>query len=54
MVAARIREALRYVPPARLILSPDCGMKYMDRETAYGKLRALVEGADSVRAGREN
>jgi 5-methyltetrahydropteroyltriglutamate--homocysteine methyltransferase len=53
-VAARIRVALRYVPPERLILSPDCGMKYMDRETAYGKLRALVEGADIVRAGLEN
>ncbi|MBI2132818.1 MAG: 5-methyltetrahydropteroyltriglutamate--homocysteine methyltransferase [Candidatus Tectomicrobia bacterium] len=48
-VAGRIREALKHVPPGRLIVAPDCGMKYMDREAAFGKLRALVEGARIVR-----
>src|SRR5439155_625899 len=40
-VAARIRAALKYVPPERLVLAPDCGMKYLARETAFGKLKAL-------------
>ena len=48
-VAARIREALKHVPAERLILSPDCGMKYMDRGVAFGKLCALVQGANIVR-----
>jgi len=52
-VATRIREALRYISPERLIVSPDCGMKYMDRATAFGKLRALVAGATIVRDGLE-
>jgi len=37
------------VPPERLIPAPDCGMKYLPRETAFGKLRALAEGARIVR-----
>jgi len=48
-VAARIRSALQYVEPERLILAPDCGMKYLTREVASGKLCALVEGARIVR-----
>ena len=48
-VAARIRRALEYVEPERLILAPDCGMKYLPREVAFGKLCALVEGARIVR-----
>ncbi len=48
-VAERIRAALRHVPPERLIPAPDCGMKYLPRETAFGKLRALAEGARIVR-----
>jgi 5-methyltetrahydropteroyltriglutamate--homocysteine methyltransferase len=44
-VAARAREALRYVEAARLVLAPDCGMKYLPREVAFAKLVALVEGA---------
>jgi 5-methyltetrahydropteroyltriglutamate--homocysteine methyltransferase len=48
-VAGRIRSALRYVEPERLILAPDCGMKYLPREVAFGKLCALVEGARIVR-----
>ncbi len=48
-VAGRIRLALQYVEPERLILAPDCGMKYLTREVAFGKLCALVEGARMVR-----
>jgi 5-methyltetrahydropteroyltriglutamate--homocysteine methyltransferase len=48
-VAERIRSALQYVEPERLILAPDCGMKYLPREVAFGKLCALVEGARRVR-----
>jgi len=48
-VAGRIRSALQYVEPERLILAPDCGMKYLPREVAFGKLRALVDGARIVR-----
>jgi 5-methyltetrahydropteroyltriglutamate--homocysteine methyltransferase len=49
-VAERIRAGLKWVPPARLVPAPDCGMKYLPRETAAGKLRALVAGARLVRA----
>jgi 5-methyltetrahydropteroyltriglutamate--homocysteine methyltransferase len=49
-VAGRIRAALQYVPPERLILAPDCGMKYLPREVAFGKLQALVAGTQIVRA----
>ena len=49
VVAGRIRAALKQVPVERLVLAPDCGMKYLDRKTAFGKLRALVEGAAIVR-----
>jgi len=48
-VAARIRVGLRYVKAENLIPAPDCGMKYMKRATAYGKLKALAEGAAIVR-----
>jgi 5-methyltetrahydropteroyltriglutamate--homocysteine methyltransferase len=44
-VAQRIRAGLAQVPAARLVAAPDCGMKYLRRETALGKLRALVQGA---------
>lgn len=47
-VAARIRAALEVVPAERLVATPDCGMKYLPRETAFGKLRALAEGAALV------
>ena len=48
-VAARIRAALKHVPTERLVLAPDCGMKYLTREAAFGKLKALTEGAALVR-----
>ncbi len=49
-VAARIRRALPHVEPERIIVAPDCGLKYLPRETAYGKMAAMVEGARIVRA----
>jgi len=48
-VAARIRAGLRHVARERLILAPDCGMKYLPRDTAFGKLKALSDGARLVR-----
>jgi len=49
VVAERIRRALRFVPPEDVILAPDCGMKYLPREVADGKLRAMVEAARQLR-----
>jgi 5-methyltetrahydropteroyltriglutamate--homocysteine methyltransferase len=49
-IAARIRGALKVVPPERLVIAPDCGMKYLSRESAFGKLKAMVEGTNIVRA----
>jgi 5-methyltetrahydropteroyltriglutamate--homocysteine methyltransferase len=49
VVASRIRDALRHVPTDKLSVSPDCGMKYLPRETAFGKLKALHDGAQIVR-----
>ena len=48
-VAERIRAGLKVVAPERLVLAPDCGMKYLTREAAFGKLKALAEGAAIVR-----
>ena len=48
-VADRAREALKYVPADRLILSTDCGMKPLPRIVAKMKLKALVDGAAIVR-----
>ena len=50
IVADRIRKALDVVPAERIIVAPDCGMKYIPRETAFGKLKAMVDGAAIVRA----
>jgi 5-methyltetrahydropteroyltriglutamate--homocysteine methyltransferase len=49
-VAARIRRVLPYVPAERIIVAPDCGLKYLPREVAYGKMCAMAEGAKIVRA----
>lgn len=48
-VAGRIRRALAHLPPERVIVAPDCGLKYLPRDSAYGKMCALVEGAAVVR-----
>ncbi len=49
-VAGRIRRALPHVPAERIVVAPDCGLKYLPREVAYGKMCAMVEGAKIVRA----
>jgi 5-methyltetrahydropteroyltriglutamate--homocysteine methyltransferase len=49
LVAERIRRALDVVPPERLVVAPDCGMKYLSRQLAFEKLRAMVAGARLVR-----
>lgn len=48
-VAERIRAGLKYLSPDKLLPAPDCGMKYLPRATAFGKLKALSEGAGIVR-----
>ncbi len=48
-VAERIRAALAFVTPERIVVAPDCGLKYLAREVACGKMRAMVEGAAIVR-----
>jgi 5-methyltetrahydropteroyltriglutamate--homocysteine methyltransferase len=49
-VAERIRAALKVVPAGKLVVAPDCGMKYLTRESAFGKLKALADGAALVRS----
>jgi 5-methyltetrahydropteroyltriglutamate--homocysteine methyltransferase len=49
LVAERIRRALPHVDPERIIVAPDCGLKYLPRDVAYGKMAAMVEGARIVR-----
>jgi len=49
VVAERIRAGLKFVPAERLVVAPDCGMKYLPREAAFSKLVALVEGTRIVR-----
>jgi 5-methyltetrahydropteroyltriglutamate--homocysteine methyltransferase len=49
-VAERIRRALPHVPAERIIVAPDCGMKYLPRDVAFAKLQAMVAGAKIVRA----
>ena len=49
IVAARIRRALTYVPADRIVVAPDCGLKYLPRAVAFGKMRAMVEGAAILR-----
>lgn len=48
-VAARIRRALPHVPAERLIVAPDCGLKYLPRDVAFGKMQAMAAGAAIVR-----
>lgn len=49
VVADRIRRALEHVKPEQVVLAPDCGMKYLPRDVAYGKLVAMVEAAKLLR-----
>jgi 5-methyltetrahydropteroyltriglutamate--homocysteine methyltransferase len=49
IVADRIRRALAYVPANRVVVAPDCGMKYLSRPVAFAKMKAMAEGASLVR-----
>jgi 5-methyltetrahydropteroyltriglutamate--homocysteine methyltransferase len=49
LIAERVRRALPHVDAARLTLAPDCGMKYLPREVAFAKLRAMADGARILR-----
>lgn len=51
LVATRISRALRYVPPERLVVNPDCGLRHLQPETARAKLAVMVAAAAQVRAG---
>lgn len=50
IVAERARRALSFVDARRIVLAPDCGMKYLPRESAFGKMRAMVIAAEKLRA----
>jgi 5-methyltetrahydropteroyltriglutamate--homocysteine methyltransferase len=50
VVADRVRRALPYVPASRLVLAPDCGMKYIPRDTANGKMAAMAAAAAQLRS----
>jgi 5-methyltetrahydropteroyltriglutamate--homocysteine methyltransferase len=49
VVVARIKRALEFIAPENVILAPDCGMKFLPRESAFGKLRSMVEAARLLR-----
>jgi 5-methyltetrahydropteroyltriglutamate--homocysteine methyltransferase len=49
-VALRIERALPYVDAKRIVVAPDCGLKYLPREVAFGKMKAMVDGARMMRA----
>jgi 5-methyltetrahydropteroyltriglutamate--homocysteine methyltransferase len=49
-VVERVRRALPHVPAERIVLAPDCGMKYLPREVAFGKLTAMAAAAVRLRA----
>src|SRR5690348_10724201 len=49
IVADRIRRALDIVPPERIVVAPDCGMKYLPRTIAFGKMKAMADGAALLR-----
>jgi len=49
VVADRLRRALAHVPADRVVVAPDCGMKYLPRGVAFGKMKAMAEGAAIVR-----
>jgi 5-methyltetrahydropteroyltriglutamate--homocysteine methyltransferase len=50
VVAERVRKALPYVPAERIVLAPDCGMKYLPRQAAFGKLTSMSQAARTLRA----
>ena len=50
MVAGRVRRAFDRLPPEQLVIAPDCGMKYLPRTAAEGKMRAMADAAALLRA----
>jgi len=50
VVASRIRRALPYTKAENILVAPDCGMKYLPRDVAFGKMKAMAEGAKLLRA----
>ncbi len=50
-IITRVHRALKYVPAERIVLAPDCGMKYLPREAAFGKLVSMRMAAAQLRAG---
>ena len=50
IVAERLRAALKHASPEQIVVAPDCGMKYLSRDVAFAKLKAMVEGTEIVRA----
>lgn len=54
IIVERARRALDYIEPERIILSTDCGMKYLPREVAFGKLKAMSEAAKQLREEFQN
>lgn len=52
VVESRVERALEHVPAERIVLAPDCGMKFLSQESAFGKLQAMVAAASSLRAKR--
>ena len=53
IVAGRIRRALPYVAAEKLVIAPDCGLKYLPREVAFGKMKAMVDGTKIMRSELE-
>jgi 5-methyltetrahydropteroyltriglutamate--homocysteine methyltransferase len=49
VVADRVRRAFRFLPPEQVVIAPDCGMKYLPRESANGKMRAMADAAALLR-----
>lgn len=49
VITGRVRSALKHVAPQQVVLAPDCGMKYLPREVAQGKLESMVEAARRLR-----
>ena len=49
VIAERMRRALKHVKPEQVILAPDCGMKYLPRDVAQGKLASMVQAARMLR-----
>ncbi len=50
LIASRVKKALKFVAADNIILAPDCGMKYLPKEVANGKLKAMVQAAQILRS----